>query len=517
MPRLSYGIDKVDVGIVTNLPSRSVVWSAGRNVSFRPGIVMKIPGKELLTTITNTPIRAKFTFKAYDNVWRTIVCSDNTIYSYTNNFTIRQDITPTTPPSSTSTDTWCFGLIGGIPIISNGVNPTWKWDNFSSIVTPLSGTPLICQALHVINNRLILGDIQEGGYSFPARIRWSDVITVTNWAKNLSLVSGQKDLVSPHTSMDGIDRVKAITNFGNRMVLFSERNIWFGGVGGFPEIFLFESLDQNIGLAAKKAYVKTPAGIFFMGQEDFYRITQGMPEPIGFRIRNSCFPNINKPKIETAFAYYKYSTREVVFCVPTGTNETPDTAFVYGVETDSWAIWDVDYICHSLYFDSSNMQYDTLPYGSYDSITDSRYDDMGITGQLPTEAVGNVSGQILKQAAGYNNNGEPINAYIESGDFIGKDFNGNDLVDINKIIYELWPSLKPQESINALMVQVGVRDNLHQDIIWSNPVPYTIGVSRNVNVRTQGKWIRVRYYTDTMNSPWIIDGWKLKFDKGSSR
>lgn len=517
MSRLSYGVDKVDVGLVTNLPSRSVVWSGGRNISFRPGVVHKILGKELLTTITNIPIRAKYTFKAYDNVWRTIVCSDNKIYTYTNNFTIQQNITPTIPPTSTSVDTWCFGLIGGIPIISNGVNPTWKWDNFGGVITPISGIPQICKALAVVNNRLLVGNIQEGAYSFPARMRWTDIITVTKWEKNLKLDSGQVDFVSPNTSLDGIDVIQAIVNMGSRAIVFNERNIWYCADTVHPVIFTPEPLDQNIGLSAKKACVKTPTGIYFMGQEDFYRITQGMPEPIGFRIRNSCFSNINKSKIETSFAYYKYSTREVVFCVPTGTNEIPDTAFVYQLETDSWTMWDVDYLCHGIYFDSSNISYDALPYGSYDSITDSRYDNMGITGQLPSEVVGNTNGQILKQDSGYNNNDQPINAYIESGDFLGKDYNGNDLVDINKIIYEVWPFLKPQDSISALMVQIGVRDNLHQDIIWSNPVPYTIGVSRNVNVRAQGKWIRVRFYTDTLNSPFILDGWKLKFDKGNSR
>ena len=517
MARLSYGVDKVDVGITTNMPSRSVVWSSGRNISFRPGIVMKNFGKELLATISGIPIRAKFTYKAYDNVWRTIVCSDNKIYSYTNNFTVQQDITPSTPPTSTYLDTWCFGVIGGMLIISNGVNQIWKWDNFSSKIVPLSESFITCKALAVVNNRLLIGNIQEGAYSFPARIRWSDIISANKWDKNLKLDSGQVDIVSPDTSMDGIDVIQAITNIGSRALVFTERNIWYLSDTVHPVIFTPEPLGQNIGLPGKRAYVKTPLGIFFLGQEDFYRITQAIPEPIGFRIRNSCFPNINKSRINTAFAYYKYSTREVVFCVPTGNNVLPDTGFVYGVETDSWSIWDVDYLCYSQYFDSSNITYDTLQYGSYDSITDSRYDDIGNTGLLPSDAVGNADGQILRLDSGYNNNGQPINAYIESGDFLFKDYQGNDLVDINKIIYEVWPSLKPQEAMSSLMIQVGVRDNLHQDIAWSIPIAYNIGVSKNVNMRIQGKWIRVRYYTDTLNSPWILDGWKIKFDKGSSR
>ena len=519
--RQVFTAEKIDGGLITNIPSTQVVWSAGRNIAFRVGAAYKIFGKTLLITIPDSlPIRAIFVFRGYDNVWRNIVCCDTKIYSYTNDFTVMQDITPASPPSSTSLDTWTFNVIGGMPILSNGVNTPWKWSDFGSVLTPVSGIPALCKAVHVHNNRVVVGDIQEGAYAFPARIRWSDILDPSDWARDLKLSSGKKDCVNPNTSTEGIDRVQTITNLGSQLVVFSKKNIWFGETAAFPNIYNFTSLDQNIGLIARKGYVKTPNGCYFIGHDNFYKLGTGSDdflrqgkgaEPIGFPILNSCFPNLNKATIETAYAYYKPSTREVVFCVPTGTNTAPDTAFVYSEDVKAWSIQDIDYNAHSFSFDSSNMQWDTLPYGSWDSITDSSWDAMGRTGVLPYEVVGNSIGQIFKHDSGYNNNGIAIDAFLETGDFVF------DNQYQNKIIYEVWPVFKPQASINAVMIQVGTRESLHHDINWSLPSPFTIGVSKKVNVREQGKYIRIRFYSNVTDSPWILEGFGVKFDLGGSR
>lgn len=509
--RKSSSITKLDSGIITNMPSSGVVLSQGRNVSFRPGCVYKISGKTLLAT-TNpvAPVRAMFVFRGYDNVWRNIVCCDTKIYSYTNNFTSVQDITPTPASGSSSMDTWTMGLIGGMPVISNGINTPWQWSNFANPMTALTNAPF-CGSMHIHGNRIIVGNISEAGYSYPARLRWSDILHPTTWARDLALASGKKDLVNPNTSLEGQDRIQAITNLGARLVVFSLRNIWFGTPAEHPIIYSFNSLDQDIGMIAPKAYVRTPGGIYFMGQEEFYLLSGEGVKPIGFNIRDSCFPVLNKAAINTVFSYYKMSTREVVFCVPIGTATTPNTAFVYQEETGAWSIWDVDYLSHSQYWDSSNLTWDGITDPTWDSISTLRWDLWGTTGILPYEVCGNSTGQILKQDSGYNNNGAPIDAYIETGDI------SLDSSTINKIIYEVWLSLKPQTSINAIMVQVGTRDNLHQDISWSLPAAYTIGVSRNVSVRKQGKWIRLRFYSNVVDSPWILESADIKYDLAGTR
>lgn len=421
--------------------------------------------------------------------------------------------TAAAPPSSTSTDVWQFALIGGMPMLSNGVNTPWKWDLTGNPMTVVSGAPLICKAMHVHMNKLIVGNIQEGAYAVPSKLRWANTMQPNGgWITDLRGLSGGKDLVPHSTTMQGTDVIQAITSQGTKLIVFCERNIWYGSPAEWPLDYSWSAMDSNLGLIAPRAFVKTPKGlVYFMGQEDFHVMAEGI-EDIGFPIRNSVFPNLNKAAIKTAFAYYKPSTREVYFCYATGTNAVPDTAAIYSEETKSFSFEDVDYLSHSFNFDSTNYQWDTIPFGSWDEIGDQRWDDMGKTGILPYEVVGTSSGQIQKADTGYNkSDGSPIEGYIETGDYI------LDNAMINKIIQELVPVLKPQDSVNAIMIQVGVRENLHKDIEWSLPQAFTIGVSRHVNFRKMGKYFRIRFFTDVTNSPYIIEGFSLKYSYGGSR
>ena len=104
-----------------------------------------------------------------------------------------------------------------------------------------------------------------------------------------------------------------------------------------------------------------------------------------------------------------------------------------------------------------------------------------------------------------------MEGYIETGDFV------LDNTGINKIIHEIVPILKPQDTVNALMIQVGTRENLHKDIEWSTPQVFTIGVSRHVNFRKMGKYFRIRFITDLTDSPWALEGFACKYSFGGSR
>ena len=353
----------------------------------------------------------------------------------------------------------------------------------------------------------------EGAYTFPAKLRWANTMQPNGgWTKDLKGLSGGKDLVPHSTTMQGIDEIQAITSQGEKLIVFCERNIWYGTPVEWPLDYTWSAMDSNLGLIAPRAFVKTLKGlVYFMGQEDFHVMAEGVQD-IGFPIRNSVFPNLNKAKIRTAFAYYKPSTREVVFCYPTGTNLIPDTAAIYNEETQGWTFEDCDYLCHAFAFDSTNYTWDTIPYGTWDTIEDSRFDDIGKTGILPYEVVGTSTGQIQKADTGNNKaDGTAIEGYIETGDLVLD----NSL--INKIIHEIVPSLKPQSSINAIMIQVGTRESLHRDIEWSQPQAFTIGVSRHVNFRKMGKYIRFRFFTDVVDSPYFLEGFFYKYSMGGSR
>ena len=498
-----------NAGIVTNVPSTDVVWATGKNVRFKPGCVYKTLGKTLLATVpNNTPIRAMFTFRGYDNAFRTIVCCDKKVYSYAEEYTTYTDITPSPAPSYVNA-IWQFELIGGLPILTNGVNGIWKWPSFGSVLQKMS-IPL---AKYMKNSmhRLMLGHVTEGSYEYPSRVRWSksaqpEVFTIDKDGKG-----GRTDFIKmTGDGMESQERIKGFSNFKNRVFVFAEQNIHVMDNHLAPYDYKSDIFAEGVGLLGSRAVAKDKSGINYMvGQEDFYMLADNYSS-IGFPIRNAVFPNLNKDAARTAFSFYKPETREIFHCVST-VGDSPNIAYVYNVDLKNWSICDVDYTCHTYNYKQTVSEWDNITFGSWDEITDSDWDSMSNNGVVPYSVVGDASGRIFKMDDGANNNGAAIDAYIETGDMYFE----NPVYCKN--ITEVFPSLKPQSADTQLLIQIGTRDSLHKQIEWSTPSAYTIGVDEKADFRDNGKYIRLRFYTNQKDAEWILDGYSLNYHLGGQR
>lgn len=503
-------IDKIDDGLITNLPSTDVVWAAGNNIRFKPGSVYKTFGKELITSLPSImPIRAMFTFVAWNNTIYTIVCSDAKVYAYSQDYGTYSDITPSSAPTSDENDVWEFALVGGLPILTNGKDSIWQWAAVDAVLTPLSNAPELAKHIASFNLTLFTGNIQDGAYDFSARVKWSDVGSPESWDITKKSIAGRQDLVNSG-GIDAVDKIQGFGMAGDNLVIYSNRNIWKARLAEYPHNFAFNIIVRGVGLLAPRAFVSVDGINFFMGEDDFYMLSDTLT-PIGFNIRNACFPNLNKSAINTSFAFYQPSTKEVWFCVPTACVTTPNQAFIYQIETKSWSINDVDFLAHTFNWDETNTTWDTLPYGSWDAITDTRWDLMSTTGIIPYEVVGDDQGKIFKFDYGYDNNGEVITGYVETGDM---DFGDS---SISKILKTLFPEFKAQEEQVAVFFQVGSRRSLSDDISWSNITPFILGVNNKCDFRKNGKYIRIRLYSAELDTPWILNKLRIEYDNQGIR
>jgi len=92
--------------------------------------------------------------------------------------------------------------------------------------------------------------------------------------------------------------------------------------------------------------------------------------------------------------------------------------------------------------------------------------------------------------------------------------------DRMKRISDVIPELAEQDTVSELMVQVGVRNRLSDDIRWSDAVPFTIGVSEKTDFngfRKEGKYVRIRFYSNLLTSPWVLSGYTIKYEEGGTR
>lgn len=513
MRSLEFEQSAANSGVVANLPSTKVAWADANNMRFRPGCVMNTYGKTLLATVPNgLPIRAAFTFKGYDGSLRTIVCCDTKIYAYTEDFASYTDITPSTAPNSEGNDIWQFSLIGGMPVLTNGLNGVWKWTSYGSAMTLMPDVPVpkvMTTALH----RLLMGHVYDNGYEYPSRLKWSGIIKPDNFVIDKTAKSGRADMIFPNgNNIDSIERIKGFSHSGKRTYIYSERNIWALDPYQKPYNFQLNIVAEGIGLIATRAIASVNGIDYFIAQDDLYVRSEGEGiKPIGFPIRNAVFPNLNKSALNTSFVFYLPDTKEVFYCVPTGENTAPDTAVVYNTELNNFSFCDVDYLCHTFNWTENVSAWDNIAYGSWDSIDDSRWDEMSKRGIIPYSVVGNGKGQILQLDSGTDNNGKAIESYIETGDMVLDDQRRF------KTVSEIWPGLKPQEDDTQLFIKIGTRESLHHQIKWSATKALTIGVDGKIDFRDSGKYIRIRFYSNQKGDRWTLDGYTLKYLLGGYR
>lgn len=500
-------------GITTNAPTSAVHWSTGKNIRFKPGCVYKTPGKTLMATVPGgRAIREFFTFVDNTGIVRTLVCCDNKIYSYHDDFTEYEDITPSTAPTSDGSAIWQVALVGGCPVITNGVDGIWQWKNFGSVMTKITNAPL---AKHLTNSyhRLMLGNIQEGAYAYPARYRWSGVADPSAWTEDKQNKSGHGDIVKMGEGIDTSERIKSLLGNAELTYFFSDRSIWYANIVNSPYSYKLDLIKDSTGLLASRARVAVRGKVFMVGSDDFYTVNPSGQQSIGFPIKNSVFPNINKAAAYLSYAFYQPVTNEVFFCLPMmdskSLSPTPvNTAYIYNLELNNWAVCDVDYLAHTYGWETNQIEWDNAQ-GAWDSQSD-KWDTVSNNGILPYNVVGNSSGQIFKLDSTYDNNGVAIDAYIETGDsLLSTEFvNGQSFY---KVIDSVYPVMKPQDIDSPLMVQIGSRKFLSDPIKWSVPMAYTIGISEKVDFRHEGMWFRVRFYTSQLEDKWTLESFMMKY------
>lgn len=499
---------ELDKGINKQFPSTMVLWADGRNVRFTPGYVSKTLGKGFLASATGgMPVRAIFTFVGTDGAVRSIVCCDSAVLAYNVYFTPIVSltgpsgpgiidfaielvasqagvITPSPAPTGGASDVWQFELVAGLPILSNGKDAIWKWPSYAGVLVPLIGAPTWAKRISNCMHRLVASNLEDGGNAYTGRVKWTEPGNPENWTIDTTGKAGRFDIVGYNTGVAALANIKSQVAGGSKMFFFTERGLWLCDYA--QAVKQFVEIDPDAEILSPMAACWWRGHVYYLGKKDVYRTTGGISEPIGLPIRDDLFGSLNASCLSTAFVFPVPSKREIWFCVATGSNTSPDTAYIFNEELKVWSIEDVNFLCHG---------------------------EVGFEG-IPYDAVGTAQGNILRLDAGFNDNGVAIDGVIETGDLTFE------LPDVMKKVSEVIPDLAVQGTVSELMVQVGVRNRLADDIKWSDPVAFTIGVSERCDFsgfRKEGKIVRLRFYSDQKDAPWSLAGFTVKYETGGTR
>ncbi len=147
----------------------------------------------------------------------------------------------------------------------------------STLTDWLASGESFAYACDAFDDRLVMwGSIDSLGTQFPVRAKWSVRGDPDDFT---SPGSGQENLVV----MDGT--ASRIVHTTDRQLLFTERDVWEATPRRDAFAFDFRPLSDGIGLAASRALVETPFGIFWYGTDrKLHRYFNGRVTLIGRKI-----------------------------------------------------------------------------------------------------------------------------------------------------------------------------------------------------------------------------------------
>ena len=507
-------VENVDVGINSTMPSNKVVWSTGRNIRFTPGFVSKTPGKKNIATlpVSSLNLRAAFTFVAFDGNVYTILCTDAKIYAANRDYTTISDITPTTAPTGGYYDLWEFCIVAGLPILTNGKDVIWKWDDLDSILVPLLNAPL-AKHISCSMHQLVCSNIYMNGAWRYGRTEWSGVGKPEFWTIDKTRKSGYQDLNDYYGASTSRQNILCQISEGSKVYYFTEKNLWVCDFAQAKKQFFI--VDGAVELASPKSACNYGGSIYAICKDDVYKYTNGAKTAIGLPIRKELYLGLNYLKLDTIFNFNVFGTSEVWFCVPMNSSALPDTAYIFNTELNNWTICDCDFTCHALQYSKTVAWVNNSGIEvTWENDTDDTISWLGEFYRAnPEDIVCDSLSHINKMDSGYNAlntslTDTAIYGYIETGDmsFAAR--------PIQKVIEELFPELAAQTLTNSLMIQVGCRENLSLAVRWNPAVSFRIGIDIYTDLRnygSQGAFIRLRFYTNIKDSPWAMSSYAVTY------
>jgi hypothetical protein len=178
----------------------------------------------------------------------------------------------------------------------------------------------------------------------PFTLGWSHLNNPDQFFSTLINEADQKVLPQQQFAEYTNLGITGLAPWRSLLFVFLADSIWNFQYVGLPNVFQASQLNSNIGSIFRSGVIRTPQAIYFIGRNDFYKIDEFEPTPIGRRVRNRFFEEIStvvdtSPYKQRTFGFYNSLAKEVVWTYwTTSDNGTRYQArqVVYNEQTDDW-------------------------------------------------------------------------------------------------------------------------------------------------------------------------------------
>ena len=217
----------------------------------------------------------------------------------------------------------------------------------------------------------------------PLFVRFSDQENAADWTPTATNTAGG---VRINSGSEIIGAVQA----RQEILIWTDVSLHSMRFVGSPFIFEFTRLSTDVSMISPNAAVNARGAVYFMDRGNFY-VYNGSVHPLPCSVKEHVFSNLNQDQAFKVFAAENNAFNEVIWFYPIGTGNTEVSNYVsYNYAENLWAVG-------------------TLARGTW----------IGYGGRkkpLATTAIDGGSNYLYEHEVGFDDDDQPMTAFIESGD-----------------------------------------------------------------------------------------------------
>ena len=217
----------------------------------------------------------------------------------------------------------------------------------------------------------------------PLFVRFSDQENAADWTPTATNTAGG---VRINSGSEIIGAVQA----RQEILIWTDVSLHSMRFVGSPFIFEFTRLSADVSMISPNAAVNARGAVYFMDRGNFY-VYNGSVQPLPCSVKEHVFSNLNQDQAFKVFAAENNAFNEVIWFYPIGTGNTEVSNYVsYNYAENLWAVG-------------------TLARGTW----------IGYGGRkkpLATTAIDGGSNYLYEHEVGFDDDDQPMTAFIESGD-----------------------------------------------------------------------------------------------------
>lgn len=301
--------------------------------------------------------------------------------------------------ASADVDHWSFTSFNGQVIMANWIDYVQHWHDtttavnfapFDSASGLLIGTGLYCtRAKYVTNyeNRLIIGYLQEGGNTYPCRIRWSSLGDEEDFNEAGAGDTGSKDFL-------GDDFLKGFGVYGTQfkyLIVFKGASYYRGWSVTSDVVIQWATQAGNVGLLATDSivYDRQDRMYFLASDRTIRELSRG-------NISAAVQPTLR----ELNPTYESYACATMIdeygllwWSVPIGSGATGNNKIIsYDPERNIFTKMDFAISAFGSWVRQTVWTIDTWPYDTIDTISQPTIDSVENVAGWPLDLAGDYSG-----------------------------------------------------------------------------------------------------------------------------